>query len=36
MKELVINERDNVAVMLEGELRGHKIALRDIKKARIL
>lgn len=32
MKELIINERDNVAVMLEGELRGHKIALRDIKK----
>ena len=32
MKELIINERDNVAVMREGELRGHKVALRDIKK----
>ena len=32
MKELKINERDNVAVMLDGELRGHKKALRDIKK----
>lgn len=27
-----INEKDNVAVMLEGELSGHKIALNDIKK----
>lgn len=32
MKTIKINERDNVAVMLEGELRGHKTALRDIKK----
>lgn len=32
MKQIKINERDNVAVMLEGELRGHKIALHDIKK----
>lgn len=32
MKQIRINERDNVAVMLEGELMGHKIALRDIKK----
>ncbi len=31
MKELIINERDNVAVMLDGELSGHKKALRDIK-----
>lgn len=31
MKTLKINDRDNVAVMLEGDLRGHKIALRDIK-----
>ncbi len=27
-----INKNDNVAVKLSGELRGHKIALRDIKK----
>lgn len=32
MKQIKINERDNVAVMLEGELSGHKIALCDIKK----
>lgn len=32
MKTLQINPRDNVAVMLEGELRGHKTALCDIKK----
>lgn len=32
MKTLKINENDNVAVMLEGENRGHKIALKDIKK----
>ncbi|MCD8391488.1 MAG: altronate dehydratase family protein [Firmicutes bacterium] len=30
MKTLKINERDNVAVMLDGELAGHKTALRDI------
>ena len=30
-----INEKDNVAVMLDGELSGHKIALNDIKKAKI-
>ena len=27
MKQIKINEKDNVAVMLEGELSGHKIAL---------
>ena len=32
MKTLKINEKDNVAVMLDGELRGHKIALTDIKE----
>lgn len=32
MKQIKINERDNVAVMLEGDLNGHKIALTDIKK----
>lgn len=32
MEQIRINERDNVAVMLEGELKGHKIALCDIKK----
>lgn len=32
MKQIKINERDNVAVMLEGENRGHKIALCDIKQ----
>ena len=32
MKQIKINEKDNVAVMLEGELSGHKIALNDIKK----
>lgn len=32
IKQIKINEKDNVAVMLEGELRGHKIALRDIKE----
>lgn len=30
MKQIRINGRDNVAVMLEGELAGHKIALKDI------
>ncbi len=30
MKTLKINEKDNVAVMLDGDLRGHKIALDDI------
>ncbi len=32
MKTLRINEKDNVAVLLEGELRGHKIALCDIDR----
>lgn len=32
MKTLKINERDNVEVVLDGELRGHKIALCDITK----
>lgn len=32
MKTLKITDRDNVAVMLEGDLRGHKIALCDIEK----
>lgn len=32
MKQIKINERDNVAVQLEGELSGHKVALRDINK----
>lgn len=32
MKEIKINEKDNVAVRLESELSGHKVALRDIKK----
>lgn len=32
MKEIKINEKDNVAVRLEGELSGHKVALRYIKK----
>ena len=32
MKTLKINEKDNVAVMLDGGLRGHKVALTDIKK----
>ena len=32
MRTLKINENDNVAVMLDGELRGHKTALCDIKK----
>ena len=31
MKQIKINEKDNVAVMLEGDLKGHKIALKDIK-----
>lgn len=31
MKTLKIHRNDNVAVMLEGEKRGHKIALREIK-----
>lgn len=30
MKTIKINEKDNVAVMLDGELRGHKTALCDI------
>ena len=32
MKTLRINEKDNVAVMLDGEMRGHKIALCDISE----
>ena len=32
MKQIKINERDNVSVQLEGELSGHKVALRDINK----
>lgn len=32
MKQIKINEKDNVAVMLEGELSGHKIALNEYKK----
>ena len=32
MRTIKINENDNVAVMLDGEMRGHKTALRDIKK----
>ncbi len=32
MKQIKINEKDNVAVMLEGEKSGHKIALTDIKE----
>ncbi len=32
MRTIKINENDNVAVMLDGELRGHKTALCDIKK----
>ncbi len=32
MKRIRINERDNVEVMLEGELSGHKVAICDIKK----
>lgn len=32
MKQIKINDRDNVAVQLEGELSGHKVALRDIKQ----
>jgi altronate hydrolase len=32
MRQIKINEKDNVAVMLEGELAGHKIALENIKK----
>ncbi len=32
MKTLRINEKDNVAVILDGELWGHKIALDDIKE----
>lgn len=32
MKTITINSLDNVAVMLEGELKGHKIALKNIKK----
>ena len=31
MRTLKIHKNDNVAVMLEGEKRGHKLALRDIK-----
>jgi altronate hydrolase len=32
MKQIKINEKDNVVVCLEGELNGHKVALTDIKK----
>lgn len=32
MKQIKINPHDNVAVVLDGELAGHKIALDDIKK----
>lgn len=32
MKQIKINEKDNVAVLLEGELSGHKVALRDLQK----
>lgn len=32
MKQIKINEKDNVAVCFEGDLMGHKIALSDIKK----
>lgn len=32
MKQIKINEKDNVAVMLDGEMMGHKTALQDIKK----
>lgn len=32
MRTIKINNSDNVAVMLDGELTGHKIALEDIKK----
>ncbi|MCD8180053.1 MAG: altronate dehydratase family protein [Firmicutes bacterium] len=32
MRTLRINERDNVAVMLDGDLRGHKTALCDIER----
>ncbi|MBQ9097383.1 MAG: altronate dehydratase [Clostridia bacterium] len=32
MKKITIHERDNVVVCIEGELSGHKIAKRDIKK----
>lgn len=32
MKKLKINEKDNVAVMLDGEFQGHKTALTDIPK----
>ena len=32
MNTLKIHKNDNVAVMLDGEKRGHKLALRDIKK----
>ncbi len=31
MKRIKIHDRDNVAVLLEGEYAGHKIALTDIK-----
>ena len=31
MKQIKINEKDNVCVMLEGDLKGHKVALKDIK-----
>ena len=31
MKQIKIHDRDNVAVMLEGDKAGHKIALTDIK-----
>ncbi len=36
MKTLKINESDNVAVMLDGELSGHKIALCDIAKGQYI
>lgn len=32
MKQIKINPKDNVAVMLEGDMQGHKVALTDIKK----
>ena len=38
MKEVIINEKDNVGVSLDGNdiiPAGHKFALKDIKKASI-
>lgn len=32
MRTLKINEKDNVVVMLDGDDKGHKIALRDMQK----